>query len=201
MSFYLPPRVIRETSQGLEHLNISDLMLQRREIWLTGEIDSQMANSIIGQILHLDAEAPGKEITLYLDSPGGSVSAGLAIYDIMQAVPSPIRTVCIGMAASMAAVLFAAGDTRQILKHGEVMVHDPLIHGGVSGSALAIQDTSERLMQIRQSLCTILAQHTGKNLKQIYKITAKDTYFNAEAAVKFGLADTIIEQLERSYAA
>ena len=195
---YNAPRVIRETSQGIEYIPITDLMLQRREVWLNGEIDSSMADAVISQILYLDAEQPGKEITLYVDSDGGSVSAGLAIYDVMQAVQSSIRTVCIGMAASMAAVIFSAGNRREILKHGEVMIHDPLVSGGISGSALMVQDKSQRLMQLRKILCGILAQHTGKTLKQIYTMTAKDTYFAAEDAVKYGLADTVVEKLERS---
>ena len=195
---YNAPRVIRETSQGIEYIPITDLMLQRREVWLNGEIDSSMADAVISQILYLDAEQPGKEITLYIDSGGGSVSAGLAIYDVMQAVQSSIRTVCIGMAASMAAVIFSAGNRREILKHGEVMIHDPLVSGGISGSALTVQDKSQRLMQLRKILCGILAQHTGKTLKQIYAMTAKDTYFAAEDAVKYGLADTVVEKLERS---
>ena len=195
---YTAPRVIRETSQGIEYIPITDLMLQRREVWLNGEIDSSMADAVISQILYLDAEQPGKEITLYIDSDGGSVSAGLAIYDVMQAVQSSIRTVCIGMAASMAAVIFSAGNRREILRHGEVMIHDPLVSGGISGSALTVQDKSQRLMQLRKILCGILAQHTGKTLKQIYTMTAKDTYFAAEDAVKYGLADTVVEKLERS---
>ena len=195
---YNAPRVIRETSQGIEYIPITDLMLQRREVWLNGEIDSSMADAVISQILYLDAEQPGKEITLYVDSDGGSVSAGLAIYDVMQAVQSSILTVCTGMAASMAAVIFSAGNRREILKHGEVMIHDPLVSGGISGSALTVQDKSQRLMQLRKILCGILAQHTGKTLKQIYTMTAKDTYFAAEDAVKYGLADTVVEKLERS---
>lgn len=200
MSFYVTPRLIRETSQGIEFIPIAEMMLSRREIWLTGEINSQMADAVISQILQLDAEMPRTDITIYIDSPGGSVSAGLAIYDVMQAVQSNIRTVCVGMSASMAAVLFAAGNTREIMRHGEVMVHDPLVNGGIAGSALAVQDKSDRLMQMRKTICDILATHTGKNLKQIYKVTAKDTYFGAEAAVQFGLADKIIDRIERSCA-
>lgn len=193
---YLKPNVIRETSEGLFCLPIEDLMLQRREIWLAGEIDDQLAGAVASQLLQLAAEAPEAEITMYINSPGGSVSAGLAIYDIMQAVPCPIRTVCIGMAASMGAVLFAAGNTREILRHGEVMIHDPLASGGITGSALSVHDKSERLLQMRKVICGILAQHTGKNLRQIYRYTGKDTYFTAEEAVAFGLADTVVERLE-----
>ena len=196
MSYYIPA-IIQETSEGTARIPIADMMFQRREVWLTGEINSEVADAVISQILHLDAEDPDAEITLYIDSPGGSVTAGLAIYDVMQAVTANIRTVCVGTAASMAAVLFASGDRREILRHGEVMVHDPLVSGGISGSALAVQDKSDRLMAKRKVLCGILAQHTGKTLKQIYKVTAKDTYFGAEEAVAFGLADAVIEKLER----
>lgn len=191
------PNVIRETSEGMSRIPIAELMLQRREIWLTGEINSELADSVICQLLHLGAEDPDAEITVYIDSPGGSVNAGLAIYDVMRAIPCEIRTVCVGMAASMAAVIFAAGNTREVLRHGEVMIHDPLVSGGISGSALAVQDKSNRLMQTRKTVCGILAEHTGKSLKQIYKATAKDTYFRADEAVNFGFADTIIDKIER----
>lgn len=196
MSYYIPA-IIRETSEGTARVPIADMMFQRREVWLTGEITSELADAVISQILHLDAEDPDAEITMYIDSPGGSVTAGLSIYDVMQAVSADIHTVCVGTAASMAAVLFAAGDRREILRHGEVMIHDPLVSGGISGSALAVQDKSDRLMAKRKVLCGILAQHTGKTLKQIYKVTAKDTYFSAEEAVAFGLADSIVEKMER----
>ena len=196
MSYYIPT-IIRETSEGTARIPIADMMFQRREVWLTGEITSEVADAVIAQILHLDAEDPDAEITMYIDSPGGSVTAGLSIYDVMQAVSADIHTVCVGTAASMAAVLFASGDRREILRHGEVMIHDPLVSGGISGSALTVQDKSNRLMDKRKLLCGILAQHTGKSVKQIYKVTAKDTYFGAEEAVAFGLADSIVEKMER----
>ena len=196
MSYYIPT-IIRETSEGTARIPVADMMFQRREIWISGEINSELADAVISQILHLDAEDPAAEITLYIDSPGGSVAAGLSIYGVMQAVTASIRTVCVGTAASMAAVLFAAGDRREILRHGEVMIHDPLVSGGISGSALAIQDKSDRLMAKRKVLSGILAQHTGKTLRQIYKVTGKDTYFGAEEAVAFGLADSIVEKMER----
>ena len=196
MSYYIPT-IIRETSEGTARIPIADMMFQRREVWLTGEITSEVADAVISQILHLDAEDPDAEITMYIDSPGGSVTAGLSIYDVMQAVSADIHTVCVGTAASMAAVLFAAGDRREILRHGEVMIHDPLVSGGISGSALTVQDKSDRLMAKRKVLSGILAEHTGKSVKQIYKVTAKDTYFGAEEAVAFGLADAVIEKMER----
>ena len=196
MSYYIPT-IIRETSEGTARIPIADIMFQRREIWLTGEITSEVADAVIAQILHLVAEDPDAEITLYIDSPGGSVTAGLSIYDVMQAVSADIHTVCVGTAASMAAVLFAAGDRREILRHGEVMIHDPLVSGGISGSALTVQDKSDRLMAKRKVLSGILAEHTGKSVKQIYKVTAKDTYFGGEEALAFGLAGPVIEKMER----
>ena len=196
MNYYIPA-IIRETSEGTARIPIADMMFQRREVWLTGEITSEVADAVISQILHLDAEDPDAEITMYIDSPGGSVTAGLSIYDVMQAVSADIHTVCVGTAASMAAVLFASGDRREILRHGEVMIHDPLVSGGISGSALTVQDKSNRLMEKRKVLSSILAEHTGKSVKQIYKVTAKDTYFGAEEAVAFGLADSIVEKMER----
>lgn len=196
MNIYTPS-VIRETSQGLSCIPITDLMLQRREVWLTGEITGELADSIICQLLHLSGEDPEADITLYIDSLGGSVNSGLALYDVMQAIPCEVRTVCVGTAASMAAVVFAAGDTREILCHGEVMIHDPLVNGGISGSALAVQDKSDHLMKMRKTLCGILAAHTGKSLKQIYRATAKDTFFSAQEAVSFGLADRVIYKIER----
>ena len=196
MSYYIPA-IIRETSEGTVRVPIADMMFQRREVWLTGEINSEVADAVISQILHLDAEDPDAEIVIYINSPGGSVTAGLSIYDVMQAVSADIHTVCVGTAASMAAVLFAAGDRREILRHGEVMIHDPLVSGGISGSALTVQDKSNRLMEKRKVLSGILAEHTGKSVKQIYKVTAKDTYFGAEEAVAFGLADSIVEKMER----
>lgn len=193
--FQFPPQTIRETSQGIDHVAILDLMFQNREIWLTGEIDNDLANNTVSLLLYLAEEAPDKEITMYINSNGGSVSAGLTIYDVMQAIPCNIRTVCLGMAASMAAVIFSAGDRREILRHGEVMIHDPLVNGGLAGSALAVQDKSARLMKTRKTLCELLAKHTGKNLRQIYKATGKDTWFQAEEAVKFGLADAVIDSI------
>ena len=191
----ISPRVIRETSQGVECVHLEDLMFQNRAFWLSGNIDSNTADTINSQLLHLAAEAPDKDITIYINSPGGEVSSGLAIYDVMQAVPCKIRTVCVGTAASMAAVLFAAGDRREILKHGKILIHDPLVPRGVAGSALEIQEKSSQLMSTRKILCGILAKHTGKSLNQIYRVSRKDTWFEAEKAVAFGLADAVIDHL------
>lgn len=195
MSYYMPC-VIQDTSEGLTRLPIRDMMMQRREIWLTGEIDTELADAVICQLLHLQGEDPEKEITMYINSPGGEVNSGMAVLDIMKAATCPIRTVCIGNAASMASVLFAAGHQRDIYPHSRVMIHDPLVPGGLSGSALQVQDTSQRLMKLRKEIATILAECTGKTLKEIYARTNKDTYFDADEAVAFGLADRVIGKEE-----
>ena len=132
---------------------------------------------------------------MYINSPGGEVSSGLALYDVMKAIKCPIRTICTGIAASMGAVLFVSGDTRQMLQHARVMIHDPLIAGGVGGSALQLQELSKDLMKTRETVAKIIAEHTGKSLKEVYKKTATDSYFDTEEAIKFGLADGIIESL------
>lgn len=189
------PNIIRETSSGPYICTIQDEMLTHREIECVGEINAESVYSLIRQLRHLQRENPDEEITMYINSPGGEVRSGLAVYDVMRAISCPIRTVCMGTAASMGAVLFAAGDQRDILPHGKVMIHDPLISGGVGGSALHVQEVSKDLLKTREILCGILAQRTGRSRREIYKKTAKDTWFTAEEAVAFGLADQVIEQM------
>ncbi|MDD6071872.1 MAG: ATP-dependent Clp protease proteolytic subunit [Clostridiales bacterium] len=189
------PRIIKETSKGIQNYEIVDEMLQYREIECVGEINMETVYSLIQQLRYLQRVSPDKEITLFINSPGGEVSSGLALYDVMQAVKCPIRTVCVGMAASMGAVLFAAGDKREMLPHARIMIHDPLISGGLSGSALSIQSRSLDLMKTRETTATILAKHTGKTIEEIYEKTATDTYFGAEEAIAFGLADRIITEI------
>lgn len=185
------PYIIKETSNGLFVCQIQDDMLQRREIECVGEINADSVNAIIRQIRYLAAQDPEAEITIYINSPGGEVASGLALYDVMKAVPCPIRTVCVGTAASMGAVLFASGDRREMLPHAQVMIHDPLIQS-TGGSALSLKSTSDGLMEVRESTAKILAEQTGKTLEEIFEKTKQDTWFHAQEAVDFGLADSII---------
>lgn len=185
------PYIIKETSNGLFVCQIQDDMLQRREIECVGEINANSVNAIIRQIRYLAAQDPEAEITIYINSPGGEVYSGLALYDVMKAVPCPIRTVCVGTAASMGAVLFASGDRREMLPHAQVMIHDPLIQS-TGGSALSLKSTSDGLMEVRESTAKILAEQTGKTLEEIFEKTKQDTWFHAQEAVDFGLADSII---------
>lgn len=195
MNYITTPNIIKETNRGYDSYRIIDEMLSNREIQCVGEINADSVYSLIMQLQHLYREDPEAEITMYINSPGGEVNSGLALYDIMQAIKAPIRTVCVGMAASMASILFAAGDRREILPHAAVMIHDPLIPGGVGGSALRIRSLSDDLMRTRTLIAEILAKHTGKSVEEIYEKTATDTFFYGEDAVAYGLADNVITSL------
>lgn len=193
--FMQTPNIIKETSQGYSSYRIIDEMLSHREIQCVGEINSDSVYSLIMQLQFLQNEDPNAEITMYINSPGGEVNSGLALYDVMQAISAPIHTVCIGMAASMASILFAAGDRREILPHAAVMIHDPLIPGGVGGSALKIKSISEDLMRTRTLIAEILAKHSGHDIDEIYDKTSNDTYFYGQDAVDYGLADNVITRI------
>lgn len=192
--FYSMPNILTETSEGVNRHALQDELFKDRQIELVGEITQEAAYSIILQLRYLQKADPTAPITVYINSPGGEVSSGLALYDVMQAVKCPVHTVCVGTAASMAAILLACGDKRGILPHGRVMVHDPLT-SGISGSALTIDSLSKSLMQTRQITAEILARHTSRTLEEIYACTAKDTYFNAQEAIDFGLADYIVKEI------
>ena len=176
------PLVMQETSDGLRLYDIRDEMLAAREIEITGAIDAGSVSTAIRCLLHLQKEDQQLPITLYINSPGGEVQSGLALYDVMQA-------------ASMAALLFIAGDQREMLPHSRVMIHDPLIGGGIGGSALSVKARADDLMRIRDITAQVISQHTGMNLEEVFDLTAKDTYFEAEEAIANGMADRIITSL------
>lgn len=190
----MTPSIIRETCDGLARIPLEDALFQRREIYCIGEINRELAQALIMQLRWLQLDAPGAEITMMIDSPGGEVSSGLALYDMMQAVQCPIRTICAN-AASMASVLFAAGTQRDILTHARIMIHDPLLADGVGGSALQVQRICDDLMKTRSITAEILARHTGHTIAEVLAQTAMDTYFDATEAVAWGLADKIITTL------
>ena len=193
--YLLIPNIIRETANGTTYCPIRDEMFSaRRSVEVVGEITRDPVYPLILQLRYLHHADPEKEITMYINSPGGSVCDGLALYDIMAAIKCPIRTVCVGMAASMGALLFVAGNNREILPHAEVMIHDPLATG-ISGSALSIEESSRRLMGIRQTTAEILSRHTGHTVEEIYEKTRQDSYFGAREAVEWGLADRIITEI------
>jgi ATP-dependent Clp protease protease subunit len=189
----LIPTVIEKTSLGERAYDIYSRLLKERIIFLGGPITDQLANSIIAQLLFLAAKDPQKEIQFYINSPGGSVTAGLAIYDTMQYVKPPISTVCVGMAASMAAVLLATGTKgkRYALPNSEMMLHQ--VMGGVTGEAVEIEITAKQILKIKEKINKILAKHTGQPIEKIEKDTDRDFYLSALEAKEYGLIDEVIQ--------
>ena len=184
-------RIIKESSRGYDLIPIQDEMLSHREVELVGEVSADSVNALIRELRYLQSEEPEAPITLYINSPGGSVDSGMALYDVMQAVSCPVRTICVGLAASMAALLFVSGAERDMLPHSRLMIHDPLIIQ-TGGSALKLKAISDDLMETRQIIAKVIAEHSGKSMEEVLEKTANDSYFRAEEAVKFGLADHII---------
>ena len=187
----LSPHTMRETSRGIALTSIYDEMLARRELSVTGPVTQDMAFDVCQQLLQLEHTDPEAEVTLYVASPGGSVSAGLAIVDAMRTIACPVRTVCLDTAASMGAIIFVSGDRREMFPHAELMIHDPLIESA-GGSALSVQETSRRLMGLRRTLSQILAERSGLSVKRVQTLTARDTFLTAERACELGFADAIV---------
>ncbi|MDR6121692.1 ATP-dependent Clp protease protease subunit [Bacillus sp. SLBN-46] len=188
----LIPTVIEQTNRGERAYDIYSRLLKDRIIMLGSAIDDHVANSIVAQLLFLEAENPEKDITLYINSPGGSITSGMAIYDTMQYIKADVSTVCIGMAASMGAFLLAAGakGKRYALPNAEVMIHQPL--GGAQGQATEIEIAAKRILFLREKLNGILAERTGQPLEVIQKDTDRDNFMTAERAKEYGLIDSII---------
>lgn len=189
---YLIPSVIEKTANGERAYDIYSRLLKDRIVFLGTEIDDGVANAVIAQLLFLESQDKEKDITMYINSPGGSVTAGLAIYDTMQYIQPKVSTVCIGMAASMGAVLLAAGAAgkRFALPNAEVMIHQVL--GGVKGQASDIKIHAERILAVRENLNEILAKHTGQPVKTVAMDTERDNFMTAKEAQKYGLIDKVI---------
>jgi ATP-dependent Clp protease, protease subunit len=192
----LIPTVIEKTSQGERAYDIYSRLLKDRIIFLGTAIDDNVANIVIAQLLFLESENATKDITLYVHSPGGHVTAGLAIYDTMQHIKPDVSTVCVGMAASMGAVLLAGGakEKRFALPNAEVMIHQPL--GGTEGQASDIYIHAQHILKTKDRLNEILAKHTGQPLKTIEKDTDRDNFMSAEEAMKYGLIDKVVTKRE-----
>lgn len=191
---FLIPTVIEKSPQGERAYDIYSRLLKDRIIFLGSAIDDAVANTVIAQLLFLENENPKKDITLYIHSPGGHVTAGLAIYDTMQFIQCDVSTVCLGMAASMGAVLLAGGATgkRFVLPNAEVMIHQPL--GGTEGQASDIRIHAEHILKTKDRLNGILSKHTGQKISVIEEDTDRDNFMSAEEAVKYGLVDKIIQK-------
>ncbi len=189
------PYVIEQTSRGERSYDIYSRLLKDRIIMVSGEIEDHMANVIVAQLLHLTAEDSEKDIQMYINSPGGSISAGFAIYDTMQFVKNDISTICTGMAASFGTILLTGGTKgkRMALPNSEIMIHQPL--GGAKGQASDVLIYAERLIKSRQQLNRILADHTGQPLERVEKDTDRDHFLTAEEAVAYGLVDRIVTRI------
>lgn len=194
---YLVPMVIEQTNRGERSYDIYSRLLKDRIIFLGGPVTDDVANLIVAQMLFLEAEDPEKDIFLYINSPGGSISAGMAIYDTMQYIRSDVHTICVGLAASMGAFLLTAGakGKRTALPNAEILIHQPLIAGGgISGQATEIEIHAKHLLRVKERMNRILAERTGQTIERIEADTDRDRYMTAEEAKEYGLIDEVLEK-------
>ena len=192
MSTLYPPYIIERSSRGERTYDIFSRLLMDRIVFLGVPINDDVSNIIIAQLLFLDADNPGRDIHLYINSPGGSVSAGMAIYDTMQFLRSPVNTICMGMAASMGSFLLAAGRAgkRSALPHSRIMIHQP--SGGAQGTAADIEIQAKEILYLRAQMNGLYAKHTGRNLEQIERDMERDFFMSAEEAKSYGIIDSVI---------
>jgi len=194
----LVPMVVEQTPRGERAYDIYSRLLKDRIVFLGTPIDDYMANAVIAQLLFLEADDPAKDISLYINSPGGLVTAGLAIYDTMQYIQPSVSTICIGQAASMGAVLLCAGapGKRYTLPNSRVMIHQPL--GGFQGQATDVEIHAKEILKTRETLNNIIAKHTGQKPKTIERDTERDNFMSAEEAVAYGLVDSVVERIPKA---
>lgn len=191
-SLNLVPMVVEQSARGERSYDIYSRLLKERVVFLVGQVEDYSANVIVAQLLFLESENPDKDINLYINSPGGSVTAGLAIYDTMQFINCDVSTICIGQAASMGALLLTGGakDKRYCLPHSRMMIHQPL--GGVQGQATDIEIHAREILSIRERLNQIMATHTGQPLEKVQDDTDRDNFMNASQAIEYGLIDQVL---------
>jgi ATP-dependent Clp protease protease subunit len=192
----LVPMVVEQTSRGERAYDIYSRLLKDRIIFIGTPINDTVANLVVAQLLFLESEDPDKDINLYINTPGGEIYSGMAIYDTMQYIKPDVSTICIGLAASLGAILLAAGakGKRYVLPNSRVMMHQPL--GGTKGQAVDIEIHAKEILRLRESLNNILSRHTGQPVERIARDTDRDFYMSAEMAVEYGLADSIMENRE-----
>ena len=190
----LVPIVVEQTARGERAYDIYSRLLKERVVFIVGAVDDYMANIVVAQMLFLESENPEKDVSLYINSPGGVVSAGLAIYDTMQYIKPDVSTICVGQAASMGAVLLAAGAAgkRYCLPHARVMIHQPL--GGFQGQAADMEIHAKEMLDTRDRLNKILAKHTGQSVERIKQDTDRDRFMDCNEAVRYGLVDNVLEK-------
>lgn len=194
---YISPTIIEERQMNVASMDVFSRLMMDRIIFLGLPIDDYVANVIQAQLLYLDSTDPGKDIQIYFNSPGGSVHAGLGIYDTMQYISSDIATICTGMAASMAAVLLCAGNKgkRSALKHSRVMIHQPM--GGAQGQAVDIEITAREIVKLKNELYQIIANHSGKPFEKVEKDSDRDYWMTSEEALEYGMVDEVLEQTNK----
>lgn len=187
--------ILKETVRGIDCIRLEDEFLKDREVFLTEEVNAQTSNELIKQLMYLERQDSESEVTIYINSPGGEVISGLAVYDFIGMMKAPVRTVCIGTAASMGAILFLAGAKRQMLTHTRLMIHDPSYsHNDIGGrKPHEIQHELDKLNETREALARIISEKTGRSIDEIYKVTADDTFYSAQEAIDFGLATEILK--------
>lgn len=192
---YLVPTVIEQSGRGERAFDIYSRLLKERIVFLVGPVDDQSANLIVAQLLFLESENPDKDIFFYINSPGGSVSAGMSIYDTMNFIKPNVSTLCLGQAASMGAFLLSAGEKgkRFALPNSRIMIHQPLISGGLSGQASDIEIHAKELLKLKEKLNRLLAKHCGRDLADLERDTDRDNYMSAEEAKEYGLVDQVLE--------
>ena len=190
----LVPMVVEQTARGERAYDIYSRLLKERVVFITGPIEDHVANLVVAQLLFLESENPDKDISVYINSPGGSVTAGLSMYDTMQFVKPDVSTICVGQAASMGAVLLAGGakGKRYCLPHSRMMIHQPL--GGFQGQAADFEIHAREILAVRERLNRILARHTGQTLKKLETDTDRDRFMDADEALKYGLVDSILSE-------
>lgn len=193
----LIPMVVEQTPRGERSFDIYSRLLKERVIFLSGPIDDNISNLVVAQLLFLESENPEKDISIYINSPGGSISAGLAIYDTMQFISSSVSTLCIGQAASMGALLLAGGDKgkRYVLPNSRIMIHQPL--GGFQGQASDFEIHAKEILHMKKIVNEILAKHTGQTIKKIEKDTDRDNFLDANAAIKYGIVDKVLNERDQ----
>ena len=189
---YISPTIIEERKLNVAQMDVFSRLMMDRIIFLGTQVDDYTANVIQAQLLYLDSSEPGKDVSIYINSPGGSVYAGLGIYDTMQYIQSDVSTICTGMAASMAAVLLVAGakDKRFALKHSRVMIHQPM--GGIQGQASDIEITSREILKLKKELYTIISEHSGQPYDKVYQDSDRDYWMTADEAKNYGLIDEVL---------
>lgn len=193
-SSYINPTIIEERQLNVAQMDVFSRLMMDRIIFLGTQIDDYTANVIQAQLLYLDSAEPGKDVSIYINSPGGSVYAGLGVYDTMQYIQSNVSTICTGMAASMAAVLMVAGEKgkRFALKHSRIMIHQPL--GGVQGQAADIEITAREILKLKKELYTIISNHSGQPIEKIEKDSDRDYWMTSAEAVEYGMIDKVLER-------